>query len=230
MEQPSSDIILSAHDVAKSFATQAGTLELFRNINLQVRRGESVAIIGPSGAGKSTLLSLLAGLDLATHGHIEIANTRLDRLNEQSRAQLRAREISFVFQTFHLLPELTALENVLLPLEIRATPDAHRQARQWLATVGLGERLGHYPAQLSGGEQQRVAIARAFATQPALLFADEPTGNLDEHTGTAIIDQLFRLNTEQNTTLVLITHDPQLAARCERCLRLHQGILEPVSP
>lgn len=230
MDQPNVDIILSAHDVAKRFPTQVGELELFRNINLQVMRGESVAIIGPSGAGKSTLLSLLAGLDLASDGHIEIAGTRLDTLNEQERARLRAREISFVFQTFHLLPELSALENVLLPLEIRAIPDARTLARQWLDSVGLGERLNHYPAQLSGGEQQRVAIARAFASRPALLFADEPTGNLDEQTGHTIIDQLFRLNHEQGTTLVLITHDSQLASRCQRCLRLHQGILEPVSP
>lgn len=217
---------MSAHDVAKRFATQAGELALFSDINLQIQRGETVAITGPSGAGKSTLLSLLAGLDLASHGRIEIAGKATSELDEKARAELRSRHISFVFQTFHLLPELTALENVLLPLEIRGSNDAHAQATQWLRQVGLEPRLNHYPAELSGGEQQRVAIARAFASQPDLLFADEPTGNLDEHTGEAIVEQLFQLNREQGTTLVLITHDNQLAARCNRRLHLHNGELQ----
>lgn len=184
-----------------------------------------MAIIGPSGAGKSTLLSLLAGLDLASAGRIEIAGQATDQLNEQERARLRSNHISFVFQTFHLLPELSARENVLLPLEIRGASDATAKADSWLQQVGLGARLHHHPSELSGGEQQRVAIARAFASEPDLLFADEPTGNLDEHTGEAIIDKLFQLNAEQNTTLVLITHDNQLAQRCDRCLRLHNGEL-----
>jgi len=201
-------------------------LELFSNINLQIQRGETIAITGPSGAGKSTLLSLLAGLDLASAGSINIAGQPTHQLDEKARAELRSRHISFVFQTFHLLPELNALENVILPLEIRGTNDAPDKARSWLQQVGLGERLDHHPAELSGGEQQRVAIARAFATEPDLLFADEPTGNLDEHTGEAIIEQLFQLNRDQNTTLVLITHDNHLAARCDRRLHLHNGELK----
>lgn len=225
MNRSTSEVILSTQDVAKRFSTQAGTLELFTNINLEVRQGESIAIIGPSGAGKSTLLSLLAGLDLATEGSVEIVGQATDKLDEKARAQLRSRHISFVFQTFHLLPELSALENVLLPLEIRGTQAASAQAENWLTQVGLGDRLNHHPAELSGGEQQRVAIARAFATEPNVLFADEPTGNLDEQTGETIIEQLFQLNQVQNTTLILITHDNQLAARCDRRLHLHNGHL-----
>lgn len=226
MNEPVSEIILSAQDVAKRFDTQAGMLELFREINLEIRRGETIAITGPSGAGKSTLLSLLAGLDLASDGSIAIAGQNTHTLDEKARAELRSRHISFVFQTFHLLPELNALENVVLPLEIRGTTQATDRAREWLQQVGLGARLDHYPAELSGGEQQRVAIARAFASAPDLLFADEPTGNLDEHTGEAIIEQLFQLNTDQNTTLVLITHDNHLASRCDRRLHLHNGELQ----
>ena len=226
MNGPVSEIILSAQDVAKRFDTQAGMLELFREINLEIHRGETIAITGPSGAGKSTLLSLLAGLDLASDGSIAIAGQNTHTLDEKARAELRSRHISFVFQTFHLLPELNALENVVLPLEIRGTAQATDQARKWLQQVGLGARLDHYPAELSGGEQQRVAIARAFASEPDLLFADEPTGNLDEHTGEAIIERLFKLNPDQNTTLVLITHDNHLASRCNRRLHLHNGELQ----
>ncbi|MGB0466993.1 MAG: ABC transporter ATP-binding protein [Pontibacterium sp.] len=225
MKNPVSEVILSVQDVAKSFNTQAGTLSLFTNINLKIAQGESVAIIGPSGAGKSTLLSLLAGLDLPSQGSVRLKGLATDQLDEKARAQLRSQHISFVFQTFHLLPELSALENVILPLEIRGTPHAPENAKNWLAQVGLSERLNHHPAELSGGEQQRVAIARAFATEPDLLFADEPTGNLDEQTGETIIKQLFELNKKQHTTLILITHDNHLAARCDRCLQLSNGEL-----
>jgi putative ABC transport system ATP-binding protein len=221
--------IIEAQDVAKSFRTQAGTVDLFRNLDLRIHPGESLAIIGRSGAGKSTLLSLLAGLDTPSSGRILFAGQSLDQLDDAARAALRLQQISFIFQSFHLLPELNALDNVRLPLEIQGRKDADAQARHWLEQVGLGARLDHYPAQLSGGEQQRVAIARAFATEPRVLFADEPTGNLDDDTGHQIIEQLFRLNAETGTTLILITHDVDLAARCRRRLHLHNGRLEEVS-
>jgi putative ABC transport system ATP-binding protein len=221
--------IIEAQDVAKSFRTQAGTVDLFRNLDLRIHTGESLAIIGRSGAGKSTLLSLLAGLDTPSSGRILFAGQSLDQLDDAARAALRLQQISFIFQSFHLLPELNALDNVHLPLEIQGRKDADAQARHWLEQVGLGARLDHYPAQLSGGEQQRVAIARAFATEPRVLFADEPTGNLDDDTGHQIIEQLFRLNAETGTTLILITHDVDLAARCRRRLHLHNGRLEEVS-
>ncbi len=218
--------IIEAQDVAKSFRTQAGAVELFRNLDLRILPGESLAIIGRSGAGKSTLLSLLAGLDTPSEGHILFAGQALDRLDDAARAALRLEQLSFIFQSFHLLPELDALDNVRLPLEIQGRQDADHQARHWLEQVGLGARLDHYPAQLSGGEQQRVAIARAFATEPRVLFADEPTGNLDDDTGHQIIEQLFRLNADTGTTLILITHDVDLAGRCQRRLHLHNGRLE----
>lgn len=183
-----------------------------------------------SGAGKSTLLSLLAGLDTPSQGSVKIDGQLIEALDDRQRAELRARTISFIFQSFHLLPELTALDNVRLPLEIRGAAEPEQEARHWLDAVGLGGRTEHYPAQLSGGEQQRVAIARAFATRPRLLFADEPTGNLDEETGASIIEQLFRLNRQQGATLILITHDPDLAARCQRRLRLHNGVLTELEP
>lgn len=204
-------------------------MDLFRNLDLRIHPGESLAIIGRSGAGKSTLLSLLAGLDTPSSGRILFAGQSLDQLDDAARAALRLQQISFIFQSFHLLPELNALDNVRLPLEIQGRKDADAQARHWLEQVGLGARLDHYPAQLSGGEQQRVAIARAFATEPRVLFADEPTGNLDDDTGHQIIEQLFRLNAEAGTTLILITHDVDLAARCRRRLHLHNGRLEEVS-
>lgn len=227
MNQPM-DSVISAQHVAKHFQTQAGTLSLFSDINLTIKQGESVAIIGPSGTGKSTLLSLLAGLDQPSSGTILLNNTDLNSLDDKARAKFRNQHISFVFQAFHLLPDLTALQNVMLPLQIRNHKLAEQEARLWLEKVGLAERLQHKPAELSGGEQQRVAIARSFATRPSLLFADEPTGNLDEHTGEQIIHQLFSLNKEQHTTLVLITHDVNLAKRCDRALRLHNGALEEV--
>lgn len=204
-------------------------MDLFRNLDLRIHPGESLAIIGRSGAGKSTLLSLLAGLDTPSSGRILFSGQSLDQLDDAARAALRLQQISFIFQSFHLLPELNALDNVRLPLEIQGRKDADAQARHWLEQVGLGARLDHYPAQLSGGEQQRVAIARAFATEPRVLFADEPTGNLDDDTGHQIIEQLFRLNAETGTTLILITHDVDLAARCQRRLHLHNGRLEEVT-
>ena len=226
MTLPTTDeIILEAQHVAKWFPTQDQRLNLFSDLNLRVHTGQTLAIVGRSGAGKSTLLSLLAGLDQPSEGQIYLAGHQLATLDDRTRADLRARQISFIFQSFHLLPELTALDNVRLALEIRGDRHADEQARHWLSEVGLGNRMQHYPAQLSGGEQQRVAIARAFATQPALLCADEPTGNLDEETGHQIIEQLFDLNTRENTTLILITHDPELAARCQRCVTLHAGQL-----
>ncbi|GHE20418.1 ABC transporter ATP-binding protein [Halomonas urumqiensis] len=187
--------------------------------------GESVAILGQSGAGKSTLLGLLAGLDAPSSGELSLFGQPLSSLDEDGRARLRAGRVGFVFQNFQLLPTLTALENVLLPLELSPQPDAEARARDWLTRVGLGERLEHLPKQLSGGEQQRVALARAFVTGAELVFADEPTGNLDPATGERIIDALFDLNQQAGTTLVLVTHDHALARRCDRCLRLADGKL-----
>lgn len=200
-------------------------LEILKGITLEIKSGESAAIIGASGSGKSTLLGLLAGLDEASGGTVEIDGQLLGDLDEDGRAEFRARKVGFVFQSFQLLPALTALENVMLPLELRGQADAREQASHFLERVGLGERMTHYPKQMSGGEQQRVAIARAFATRPAILFADEPTGNLDTRTGETIVALLFELNQQEGTTLVLVTHDPSLAQRCERCLRLDAGAL-----
>ncbi|KAA0876186.1 ABC transporter ATP-binding protein [Nitrincola tapanii] len=222
--EPGSDLLI-AENLSKSFQAQGQDLHLFSNLQLKIQAGDSLAIIGRSGAGKSTLLSLLAGLDQPTSGRILLNGQDLTSLDDTTRAELRSRHLSFIFQSFHLLPELTALDNVRLPLEIRGDAQADQLARLWLKNVGLASRMQHLPSQLSGGEQQRVAIARAFVTSPALLFADEPTGNLDENTGREITDQLFRLNQETGTTLVLITHDKELAQRCQRCLTLHQGQL-----
>ena len=204
----------------------AGTeLEILKGISLEIKSGESVAIVGASGSGKSTLLGLLAGLDEGSGGKVIIADTDLGQLDEDGRALFRADHIGFVFQSFQLLPALTALENVMLPLELKGADDARQQAELFLERVELTERAHHYPRQMSGGEQQRVAIARAFATSPAILFADEPTGNLDTRTGTHIVDLLFDLNREEGTTLVLVTHDATLAARCERRLCMEGGSL-----
>ncbi len=202
-----------------------GELEILKGITLEIKSGESVAIVGASGSGKSTLLGLLAGLDEASEGRVVIGDTDLSRLDEDGRALFRGREVGFVFQSFQLLPALTAVENVMLPLELQGQRDAAEQAAHFLERVGLGPRMSHYPRQMSGGEQQRVAIARAFATRPAILFADEPTGNLDTRTGATIIDLLFELNAQEGTTLVLVTHDDALARRCERRLVLEAGAL-----
>jgi len=199
-------------------------LHILQGVNCQIYAGESVAILGSSGAGKSTLLGLLAGLDQASGGEIWLNDQPMSQLDEEGRAQMR-QQVGFVFQSFQLLEHLTALENVMLPLELAGDKDYQAKARQWLERVGLGERTKHYPRQLSGGEQQRVAIARAFAGDPLLLFADEPTGNLDSVTGQSIIDLLFTLNKENHTTLILVTHDANLAQHCQRRLTLSDGLL-----
>lgn len=217
--------MIKTHNLRKSVPIAGYELEILKGIDLEIKSGQSVAIIGASGSGKSTLLGLLAGLDDATAGTIHIGETELSGLDEDGRAQLRAREVGFVFQSFQLLPALTALENVMLPLELRGQSDAGEQASRFLDRVGLAARTGHYPLQLSGGEQQRVAIARAFAAQPRILFADEPTGNLDTATGERVINLLFELNREEGTTLVLVTHDVALAGRCDRRLEMSAGEL-----
>ena len=206
---------------------QAGSQELaiLQGVDIEIKSGESVAIIGASGSGKSTLLGLMAGLDQPSSGEISLLGQRIDQLNEDQRAAVRAKGVSFVFQNFQLLPGLTALENVMLPLEIRGEKNARSQAQELMAQVGLAERETHYPAQLSGGEQQRVAIARAFAGSPEILFADEPTGNLDRNTGHQVEELLFQMNKDKGTTLVLVTHDPELAARCGRQVEMIDGQL-----
>ena len=203
-----------------------GSISILEDINLEVNAAETVSVVGQSGSGKTTLLSLLAGLDTPTSGSIQLFQHSMDTMNEDDRAGLRSKFIGFVFQAFHLIPGFTALENVMLPLEINDHADADDIARQWLDRVGMAHRLDHYPKTLSGGEQQRVAIARAFATTPPLLLADEPTGNLDTETGHNVIELLFELNQEQSTTLILVTHDESLTQRCQRCFRLIQGMLE----
>lgn len=202
-------------------------LQILSGVSFELERGETAAIVGASGSGKSTLLALMAGLDIPSEGGVEILGTALNSLDEDGRAKLRGASVGFVFQNFQLLPALTALENVMLPLELSGHPDPETASRDILGKVGLADRLGHYPRQLSGGEQQRVAIARAFVVNPAVLFADEPTGNLDTDTGRAIADLLFDLNTTRGTTLVLVTHDERLATRCQRQLRLEAGRLLP---
>ena len=218
--------LLSAEHLSKEVISPDGVLTILDDVSLGIYPGESVAIVGPSGSGKSTLLGLLAGLDVPTRGSVWLDGLEFSALDEDARAERRAREVGFVFQSFHLLPGLTALENVMLPLELGDSRDAEQNAREVLEAVGLGKRANYYPQKLSGGEQQRVAIARAYATRPVLLFADEPTGNLDAGTGQVIIDLLFKLNAERHTTLVLVTHDTELAARCDRTLHLHGGRLE----
>jgi putative ABC transport system ATP-binding protein len=215
--------IVSAEGVGKQVDTAAGTLTILEGVSFDVHAGESVAVAGVSGSGKSTLLGLLAGLDLPTSGRIHLAGECLNDLDEDGRARLRGAQVGFVFQSFQLLPSLTALENVMLPLELACVAGAEQKAAQLLERVGLESRLTHYPKQLSGGEQQRVAIARAFAMSPAVLFADEPTGNLDALTGRRVNDLLFELNAEHGTTLILVTHDEKLAGRCGRRIRLDAG-------
>lgn len=217
--------MIKLRDVEKSYRTGAGETFVLRRIDLDIREGEFVTIMGPSGAGKSTLLSLLAGLDLPSSGHVVLDGANLSELDEDGRARVRARSVGFVFQSFHLVPSLNALENVMLPLELAGAPDARRDSLAIIDKVGLGDRRSHYPSQLSGGEKQRVAIARAFATEPAVLFADEPTGNLDSGTGGTIMELMFELNRNSSTTLVLVTHDRPLAARCGRVLSLEAGRL-----
>ncbi len=221
---------VSARDLSKTVQARSGALTILSGLDMEIKRGESVAIVGTSGSGKSTLLGILAGLDLPSDGEVSLAGTRIDALDEDARARVRGSHTGFVFQSFQLLPTLTALENVMLPLELSvdksfSTKEIIHRAKNLLERVGLGHRLEHYPRQLSGGEQQRVAIARAFAGEPDILFADEPTGNLDEKTGETIIDLLFQVNRERHTTLVLVTHDLSLARRCERILHLHDGAL-----
>jgi putative ABC transport system ATP-binding protein len=217
------DVIVKADGLTKQVTTPDHLLVIVRNAAFEVRSGEAVAILGASGSGKSTLLGLLAGLDVPSAGRVFIGGEDLFALDEDGRARLRGQLVGFVFQSFQLLPALTALENVMLPLELAGGADAAARARAVLERVGLGERLGHYPRQLSGGEQQRVAVARAFVTEPRLLFADEPTGNLDSITGETIIELLFEMNRERGTTLVLVTHDTELAKRCDRRLHIAAG-------
>jgi putative ABC transport system ATP-binding protein len=218
--------VLKAENLTKKVTSPEGMLTIVNDVTLDIAAGESVAIVGTSGAGKSTLLALLAGLDTPTSGRITLAGADLTELDEDGRARLRAERVGFVFQSFHLVPSLTALENVMLPLELAGRRDARAAATETMSRVGLASRTGHYPRQLSGGEQQRVAIARAFVTRPAVLFADEPTGNLDTHTGERIVSLLFDLNAQSNTTLVLVTHDRTVAARCGRVLIMDSGELK----
>jgi putative ABC transport system ATP-binding protein len=223
MNTTPSSTVVQTERLCKQVRSPEGELTILDDITLSIREAESVAIVGPSGSGKSTLLGLLAGLDTPSRGTVYLDGVDLSTLDEDGRAALRARRVGFVFQSFQLLPALTALENTMLPLELAGMDDARGMASEVLARVGLGHRLQHYPNQLSGGEQQRVAIARAFSTGPRILFADEPTGNLDHRTGANVIELLFELNRERNTTLVLVSHDVSLAGRCNRVLELDGG-------
>jgi putative ABC transport system ATP-binding protein len=223
--------ILTARNLSKVVPSAEGELTILHDLSLDLNPGGSLAIVGSSGSGKSTLLGLLAGLDLPSDGSITLAGHDLGTLDEDQRARVRAEHVGFVFQSFQLLDSLNALENVMLPLELEGHDDARERARALLERVGLGQRLTHYPRQLSGGEQQRVAIARAFAAEPDVLFADEPTGNLDSHTGERISDLLFELNQERGATLVLVSHDERLAHRCQRLIRLEGGrLIDRVEP
>ena len=224
-QSTASAAVLAAHGISKEVSSPEGTLTILDDVSFAVSAGESVAIVGPSGAGKSTLLALLAGLDLPTRGHVVLNGANLSELDEDGRAIVRAESVGFVFQSFHLVPSLNALENVMLPLELAGGEDARKSSMEIIDKVGLSDRWSHYPAQLSGGEKQRVAIARAFATEPAVLFADEPTGNLDSRTGANIMELMFDLNRSSSTTLVLVTHDLSLAERCDRVLALDSGRL-----
>ena len=222
--------MLTARGLSKQVNSPEGSLTILDDVTLAIGRGETVAVIGASGAGKSTLLALLAGLDEPSAGQVWLADHELTAMDEDGRAAVRARHVGFVFQAFHLVPSLTAIENVMLPLELAGRRDARAAAAEVMQRVGLAERARHYPRQLSGGEQQRVAIARAFVTRPDVLFADEPTGNLDTATGERIVDLLFDLNSVAGTTLVLVTHDRTLAARCTRIVRLDAGRLVGSEP
>tara|TARA_Y100001954_G_C15773997_1_gene585935 strand:+ start:575 stop:1240 length:666 start_codon:yes stop_codon:yes gene_type:complete len=221
--------MIKTSQLIKRVSTAESELEILRGIDLEIKRGETAAIVGASGSGKSTLLGLLAGLDAPSSGEITLDGTNIVNLDEDERATLRSEKVGFVFQNFQLLPALTALENVMLPLELAGIDAAREKSEEFLSRVGLAERLHHYPRTLSGGEQQRVAIARAFASQPLILFADEPTGNLDTTTGATVVELLFGLNKEEGTTLVLVTHDNTLADRCQRKFTMTAGHLEEAS-
>ena len=225
MSDKSIENVLEAHQLSKEVSSPEGALTILKDVSFTIDAGETVAVVGPSGAGKSTLLALLAGLDLPTRGHVNLNGANLSDLDEDGRALVRAESVGFVFQSFHLVPSLNALENVMLPLELAGQADARKVAQDIIDKVGLADRWSHYPAQLSGGEKQRVAIARAFATEPAVLFADEPTGNLDARTGENIMELMFELNRNSSTTLVLVTHDNSLAERCDRIISLDIGSL-----
>ena len=221
--------MIKTSQLIKRVSTAESELEILRGIDLEIKRGETAAIVGASGSGKSTLLGLLAGLDEPSSGEITLDGTNIVNLDEDERATLRSEKVGFVFQNFQLLPALTALENVMLPLELAGIDGAREKSEEFLSRVGLAERFHHYPRTLSGGEQQRVAIARAFASQPLILFADEPTGNLDTTTGATVVELLFGLNKEEGTTLVLVTHDNSLADRCQRKFTMTAGHLEEAS-
>lgn len=218
-------MVLRAEHLGKQVSSPEGTLTILDDVSLVIPKGQTVAVLGASGAGKSTLLALLAGLDDPSTGRVWLRDHELTALDEDGRARVRAEHVGFMFQSFHLLPSLTALENVMLPLELAGRRDARTAARAALVDVGLESRVSHYPRQLSGGEKQRVAIARAFVTAPSVLFADEPTGNLDAHTGERVLNLLFEMNRQHQTTLVLVTHDEALAARCARRIELDAGRL-----
>ena len=219
--------IVSVEHIFKSVTDSTGTLDILRDIDFALKACETAAIVGASGSGKSTLLSIIAGLDIPTSGTVHLAGQNLFAISEDDRAALRGQKVGFVFQSFQLLGNLTALENVMLPLELAGAANARAQAAKMLRRVGLGERLGHYPKVLSGGEQQRVALARAFVVQPAVLLADEPTGSLDFATGETVMKLMFELNEELGTTLVLVTHDPAIAARCQRRITIEAGRILP---
>ena len=223
MQQPSNSAIVSVQHVFKSVTDSTGTLDILRDIDFTLAQGETAAIVGASGSGKSTLLSIIAGLDTPTKGTVTLAGQDIFAINEDQRAALRAQKVGFVFQSFQLMGNLTALENVMLPLELGGKKDSRKAATEMLSRVGLSARLGHYPKVLSGGEQQRVALARAIVVQPELLLADEPTGSLDFATGETIMQLMFDLNTELGTTLVLVTHDRAIAQRCERIITIEAG-------
>ncbi len=226
-----SDFIISVEHLFKSVTDSTGTLDILRDVDFALRARETVAIIGASGSGKSTLLSIIAGLDTPSRGTVRLAGQDLFAMDEDARAELRSKKVGFVFQSFQLLANLTALENVMLPLELAGRRDARKLATEMLARVGLAQRLGHYPKVLSGGEQQRVALARAFVVQPAVLLADEPTGSLDFATGETVMALMFDLNLELGTTLVLVTHDRAIAKRCQRCITIEGGqVVLPTSP